>query len=429
MKFLLPLIFILGPLFSKPNEESAARKIDAMVKSDLARRKLTPNPVVNDLTYLRRATLAITGRIPSYAEIKAFEAATGETKYSDMVKRLVDSPGYENMIFNFNADLLRLRTHVDGIRNLQPYREWLHAAIKENKPYNEMVMELLTSTGNMHENPATGYYFRDYGMPLDNLALTVQVFLGTRIQCSQCHNHPTQKWKQAEFYKLASLSNTATRANARSDEFLGEMRKNSRKTGDRNPEVLRQVLRNQIFEPLRVRVNFRNSNVRLPHDYAYKDFKPRAMVKPSVPFGPRQKSKKERIESFAMWVVAKNNTNFSKTMVNRIWQVMYGRGLFEPLDDLIPETVITNKRLLTYLTKLFIEMKYDVKGFVSILAKTQLFRQEVKDKLPNVTKVANFQGPYLRRLSAEQIWDSFVYLLRGYEGDFHPYLSRVQAQN
>ena len=176
-------------------------------------------------------------------------------------------------------------------------------------------------------------------------------------------------------------------------------------------------------------MNFRNSNVRLPHDYAYKDFKPRAMVKPSVPFGPRQKSKKERIESFAMWVVAKNNTNFSKTMVNRIWQVMYGRGLFEPLDDLIPETVITNKRLLTYLTKLFIEMKYDVKGFVSILAKTQLFRQEVKDKLPNVTKVANFQGPYHRRLSAEQIWDSFVYLLRGYEGDFHPYLSRVQAQN
>src|SRR5690606_10308572 len=143
-------------------------------------------------------------------------------------------------------------------------------SLRDNKPYDQFVRELITAEGYTWDNGAAGYYLRDPGMPLDNMSNTVQVFLGTQLVCAQCHNHPFDSWTQMEYYQLAAFTYGIDTRDRNAPKFR-ELQK-MRREGDMDREVVRAASR--ILRPLAYRVNETNRKLRLPRDYAYDDAKP-----------------------------------------------------------------------------------------------------------------------------------------------------------
>ena len=189
---------------------TAADRIDQFIEAGYAANDVEAHPEVSDETFVRRIYLDIAGRIPTREESKTFLADTGANKRNRLINQLLESEAYVHHFFNYWSDLLRAKTRISGNGNSTPagmaYLEWIKDALRDNMPYDEMARALIAADGQSWNNGAVGYYLRDYGMPLDNLALTSQVFLGTQIVCAQCHDHPFDEWTQMDYYKMAAFT-------------------------------------------------------------------------------------------------------------------------------------------------------------------------------------------------------------------------------
>ena len=187
MKAFTRTLFITLGLVITANANEASQQIDALLAKDWQQHKLTANPPASDETLVRRLYLDIIGRIPTLQEAQAFLSSTDKDKRAKLIDQLLASDGYSQRMFHFWADLLRVQTRANsgqGDMTSKPYLEHVKRRIRENMPYDAFVRELLTAQGKVWDNPAIGYYMRDIGMPLDNLANTTRVFLGTRIECA-----------------------------------------------------------------------------------------------------------------------------------------------------------------------------------------------------------------------------------------------------
>ncbi len=186
----------------------AIKKIDKLVQAGLDKNRMTRGAAIDDTVFVRRAYLDIIGRIPTIEESENFLGSTYERKREQLIADLLDSDGHVSHAYNFWADVLRINNALGGNSGQAEaaYQLWLKKAIEENRPYDQVVREMVASTGKIWENGAVGYYIRDRGMPLDNMSNTVRVFLGTRLECAQCHNHPFDKWTQMDYYKMAAFS-------------------------------------------------------------------------------------------------------------------------------------------------------------------------------------------------------------------------------
>ena len=200
-------------LFGKPlSPKDAAKvavKIDELVTRGLIAAKITQNPEIDDSTFLRRAYLDIAGRNPTLKEIHAFVDNSSANKRTELIDRLIYSEAFVSHTFNYWADILRAITNMPRHIHGGNYIDYIKESIRNNKPYDQFVYELLTSEGAAYEdgNGSTGYYLRDETMPLENMSNTMKVFLGTNMTCAQCHDHPYDDWTQADFYKLAAFTN------------------------------------------------------------------------------------------------------------------------------------------------------------------------------------------------------------------------------
>ncbi|MCB1211942.1 MAG: DUF1549 domain-containing protein, partial [Verrucomicrobiales bacterium] len=206
--------------------QKKASQIDAMVNENLAKQKITANAPASDEVFVRRVYLDIVGRIPTLKETTDFLASTEGDKRAKLIDTLLASDGYTQNFFNFWADILRLKSQsVGGGQSLPAgyaYANWLQKSLEDNKPYDQMVKELVTANGKTYENGAVGFYIRDYNMPLDNMAVTTQIFLGTSMVCAQCHNHPFDKWTQMDYYQMAGHSYGMTGSNGLTNPLLAQ---------------------------------------------------------------------------------------------------------------------------------------------------------------------------------------------------------------
>ncbi|MBL8898448.1 MAG: DUF1549 domain-containing protein, partial [Planctomycetes bacterium] len=189
-----------APATAERDHAKFAAAIDRLVDADLARAGVPANPPSDDATFVRRAYLQIVGRIPTAEEARAFLADRSAEKRTQLIDRLLVSPGHESHLFTWYADLLRAKSRLANQISGEPYLHWIKSAVAANEPYDQIARDLLTASGAAHarENGETGYYLRDRGMPEDNMANTARVFLGTRLECAQCHNHPFDKWTQKD---------------------------------------------------------------------------------------------------------------------------------------------------------------------------------------------------------------------------------------
>ena len=390
------------------NVKKSAARIDELIEAHLQYLRMEPNPMTNDAQFVRRVHLDITGTIPTYEDAKAFIESTEPNKRAKLIDDLLNSPGYVSHSYNFWANILRLTDRPNNNVIGECYLEWIKDSLSKNTPYDKWVHEMLTAEGKIWDNPAVGYTLRDAGMPLDAMNNTVRVFLGTQIGCAQCHDHPFDKWTQRDFYEIAAYTfGTQTR---RGGFNLGKLREELKKIDPKNRGggTFARLVNANSFE---VWEN-KNQQLKLPHDYAYEDGKPGDHVEPSPIFGDAGQLKKDdsRREIFAKWLTSPNNPRFAGTIANRLWKRVMGAGLLEPEDDIQDESTPENRPLMGLLVSEMIRLKFDQKEFLRILYNTRTYQRQASLTENPDGQVYHFPGPTLRRMSAEQVWDSILTL-------------------
>lgn len=416
--------------------QAKAKEIDQLVSAKLTKEKIQPNAPVSDEVFVRRIYLDIAGRIPTLRETNEFLADATANKRALLIERLLNSDGYVQNFTNYWSDILRVKSQLT-MGNSQPagaaYSNWLRESLKSNKPYDEMVREMLTASGKTYENGAVGYYIRDYNMPLDNMAVTTQVFLGTSMVCAQCHNHPFDKWTQMDYFQMAAHSYGMTGTNGLANPllakaFYGNSTKKTKKgiptLTAKLPEGLerRDMTRamSEILRPLRYNTVLDETDKRglqLPHDYQYTDAKPKQVIEPMIPAafskdGKIVKDGEKPIVSYAQWMASKDNPRFTLVIANRLWKKVMGIGLIEPVDEITDSTVPSNPQLMTYLEETMKAVNYDMKAYLGILYNSATYQRAAYAKDVELGEVYHFPGPLLRRMTAEQIWDSMVTLYK-----------------
>ena len=416
--------------FLSANEDLSiyTKRVDSLISAYHNNNKVALNPRANDSVFVRRSYLNIVGRIPTASETTRFINSKEKYKRSKLINNLISSEGYVSHQYNWWADILRVNTRMQGQSpaNGIAYANWIKRSIRENKSYDNFVKDLITAEGMIDENGAVGFYLRDRGMELDHLATTAQVFLGTQLVCAQCHDHPFDDWSQMDYYQLAAFS-TPVRSVRRTESMdrAIQIAQNELKVPRGNKGKVNAIRKNKTRELQRafqgLTDNFRNSIVRetktplkLPDDYQYDDAKPNEVIFPATPFGKSIKVKNghSRVEAYADWMTSPENPRFTKTIVNRMWKKVFGVGLYEPVDKIDDSTEPFDAQLMAYLEELVVDLEYDMRKFNAVLYNTDAFSRESQSFELNSGEGFHFQGPRLQRMSAEQIWDSFVSMIR-----------------
>ena len=398
---LAPRAGSVPPNQSKEFQLEAAKKIDKFVGAEFRRKSSRPLGVATDEQFLRRAYLTATGRIPTYEEAIAFLDDGDADKRTKLIDKLVSSDGFDMHMFNWWADLLRA---TDSFQNTSgtPYIKWIKDSISENTPYDQMVHQLVSATGGGWQNGAVGYYVRDKGMLKDNMANTTRIFLGTRIECAQCHNHPFYDWKQMDFYEMAAFTSGIKGAKENLASYL-QKKEDDLDAKDRELRDVSRLVRYAVFDFSIADTG--KGTIALPKDYKYRDGKPGEMVGGKTLFGKtvrvstRAKSNDpgEARQKFAEWVSSEDNPRFTKVITNRMWKRVMGTGIFEPLDNFSDASEPSNPALMAYLEELMRDLDYDLQAFQRVLFNTYAFQLspdpvQIPDRAPY-----DFKGRQLKR--------------------------------
>ncbi len=405
---------------SPPN---IARRIDRYISEGLKEAGRAPNPMTTDAQFVRRAYLEITGTIPTYGQTVEFLESTGPNKRKALIDKLLDSEEYVSHTFNWYADQLRVISKLRDYINYEPYIQWIKESIEEDMPWDVFVRRLIEAEGTIFEDPASGWFLRDYGMPLNNLSATASLFLGTEITCAQCHDHPFEDWTQMDFYKLAA--------------FLGQRKDNlSSKeynlTYNERLEAIEEEIRTIKGDPdfgyensIRQILSFNrwasiddpSKTLTLPHDYKYDDAAPESVVTPGTLFGEDVKIENYETprKAFSAWMTAKENPRFALAISNRIWNWAFGLPLHGPMDNVADINHAQNPELLKFLGQAMEDLDFSVKDLRRSIYYSKAWQREATTTGVTEVEVGRneypFPGPILKRMTAEQLWDSYMTLL------------------
>lgn len=421
------LLLVLSASGDQKTDMNAAAQIDKAINLAISKLRLRATPNLNDLEFFRKVSLDTIGRIPTLKEIEDFQKMSGPDKRYRIIEKLQKTPGYVSHNYNFWANALRFFNKGLGAMPTA-YGLYIKQSINKNKNYDKWVHELVSSTGSIFSDneAAVGYYMRDKGMPLDNLANTMKLFLGTDISCAQCHDHPFDRWSQMDFYQLAAFTDGISfKRNKESQDAYNQYKKK-----EKNAQKV--IVSRLITEVLNGGVvNTGNGTIKLPHDYSYDDGKPNQLITARFPYGPQpnlpkassktgKKSKKDRYaktkgvgsrEMFADWIVADHNGMFSKTIVNRMWYKLMGDFLIgKNLTNFSSKASGSNKYLVATLVKVMKYVKYDLRHFEKIVMMTKAYQRKGRIRDLKLSEKNYFEAPMTKRLSAEQMWDSMQVL-------------------
>ena len=410
------------------------QKINEIIDKKLLQQQKGYNPRLNDFLYARRIFIDLTGTIPTYKELVNFVNQKNKNKRTFLINKLLESEGYVSHTYNYFADLLRIQTKIPGQKTYSAlFSGWLKDSIHRDKPYNHMVYEMITASGSLIENPASGYLLRDKDMKLDHVAFMTKIFLAKDIACAQCHDHPSEDWTQKQYYAFAtflseleignnidSSKNSKSKLIAEKEKHLHHPKFRSavfnkyKKISEANVKVkeLRTSFKKMINGNQLSAFDNPKSELPLPDDYQYADAKPGDILEPDFIVGnslggSKKKSKREQL---AYWLAHPGNGWFSMAIANRMWARFMGKGVAEPLHNIEIEKC-SNPELLKTLSEIMVALDFDLRAFSWVIVHTKAY-----NRLATRTKIEKnedyfFPGPILRRMSAEQIWDSLVTLM------------------
>lgn len=419
---------------------ASARQIDGLLAKQLKANGFSSfnEPLPDDL-FVRRVYLDIAGRIPTREEFLKFAESGREDKRQALIDDLLLSPGYASNLFNYFADMYRLHASDfnNGIR-MDPYMQWWRDQLKSNRPYDEVVVDMITAEGNVGQNPAAGFILRDTGMEFDAFSNFGQVMLGIDISCAQCHDHPFDEWTQGDFYQMAAFFGNTQRSIRR---YGGGMMSGAVTMMPNAPEDWQQQFQEWAYSEKGVAPPPDNTGNRfrffvsalgwnvtdnetletvLPHDFIGSGGKPNEVANPRTLIGAAaKKGGKTRREAVAEWLTAPENPRFALVIANRMWERAFGRALVGPVSDFSDGMIAkaSQPEVLQFVTREMQRVDYDLREFMRILYNTRAYQSLATTEEPDWADAYYFQGPVLRRMRAEQAWDSMMVLANGAEID------------
>ena len=301
-----------------------------------------------------------------------------------------------------------------------------------NRPWNEVVYDMLTAKGSLATSGPAGYLMRAPGMPLDNLSNTLTIFLGANVSCAQCHDHPLAQWTQQEFYEMAAFFGS-------SEVSARDPRKISKRLS--TPALSKQDLILVVAQNMASITDLEEQELVYPEDYAYDHASPGDPVVPMLlswggddykgaAYDVDTESPAALRASFASWMTHPENPRFATTIANRLWKKNFGIAVQEPVEDMDDPRLASNPELLAFLGKIVVAANFDLREYQRVLYNTKTYQAEAS-VTPPIGDIDDypFPGPVLRRMTAEQAWDSIQTLIAGtkidtYETDYSHHVTK-----
>ncbi len=346
--------------------------VDTLVNTKLKKLRIAPSAVCDDATFLRRVTLDITGTLPSPEEVRKFLTNSTPKKREAVIDDLLTRKEFVDVWVMKWAELLQVRSADQQLqmsfKSALQYFDWLEDQIARNVPVDVMVKSLLTATGPSFEEPAANFYKveRDTLKLSENVA---QAFMGVRVQCAQCHNHPFDRWTMNDYYSFAA--------------FFAQV---GRKSGEDPRET----------------IVYNNGSGGVKHLVSGKDMPPKFLggAQPEIPKGA------DRRQVLADWLVSTENPYFARNLSNIVWAHFFGKGIVDPVDDVRVSNPASNPELLDALAAKLTEYRFDFKKLVRDICLSRTYQLS---PIPNDTNAAderNFARGGIRRIRAEILLDA-----------------------
>ena len=411
-----------------------------------------PMPIANDATFLRRVYVDLIGRIPTEDEIRSFAKLPKQTRRATLVDELLQHERFADTWTVFYSDMLRLRSNADGGAAAIAF---VHKAIQDGMPYDELARRFISANGKAGATPEVGFVLGDNADPMALAGATSQVFLGVRVACAQCHDHPFDVWTQHDFYGLAAyfgktrrvetqFTNTVYTTEADQSMILwppeGTGEASERKPmPPRFPFTLAQTDSPSRYisrlEQLRAEKALAlNANKKKKPDASVDDLL--ASLDKKVDIAARGKkrntldvaaeakrdarnlkigsgmaSQSELRAELAKLITDPKNRYFSRSFANRVWAHLVGRGIIEPIDDLSDNNEPSHPKTLDYLSEEFVAHGYDLKTLVRMIVTSTPYQRSHVYGIDEVTQTEledAFLATPMRRMLSEVIYDSVV---------------------
>ncbi len=342
--------------------------IDQAVFAKLNRMRVSPSEPCTDSEFIRRAYLDVIGVLPTPAETESFLNNPSADRRARLVDALLTRPEfYDYWTLKF-ADILRANGRLIQNKGTYVFTRWIKAQLEQNTPMDRFVRELLTADGSSYKNPAANYY-RISRDPENSVETTAQLFLGVRIQCAKCHNHPFERWTQDDYYGFAA--------------FFSRVRQKKGPLPD--DEVIFTAGSGDVRQP-------RTGQV----------MKPKALGGPSYDDAPNG----DRRVALAAWLTGPENPFFARSLVNRVWYHLIGRGIVEPVDDFRDSNPASNDELLDALATGFVKSGYDLKTLIRAILNSRTYQLSARTNELNADDTLYFSHAYTKLLPAEVLLDA-----------------------
>ncbi|MFK7736194.1 MAG: DUF1549 domain-containing protein, partial [Pirellulaceae bacterium] len=342
--------------------------VDELVNAKLQQLQYLPAETCSDNEFLRRVSLDLLGILPTVKETTAFLEDTNERKRERLVDALLQREEYAKFWSLKWGDLLRMTSKLVGDEGVYKYHRWVEQSLHANMPYDQFAKELLTGTGSTLANPPANFYRTSTDMN-ECVETISQVFLGARLQCAKCHNHPFERWTQDNYYGLGAFFNRVQR---RKTGRPGEMFVYTSFSGD-----VKQPRTGQVMDPWLPQVG----SIESPDDT-------------------------DRRIAFADWLVNPENPYFARIEANRIWSQLFARGIVDPIDDFRDSNPPSNAALLDALAEDFVESGYDRKHLLRVILNSRTYQASYQTTEFNQEDTKYFSHQEPRLLGAEQLLDA-----------------------
>ncbi len=336
--------------------------VDKLVDDKLKQLQYLPSPTCSDQVFIRRLSLDLTGMLPSVALTRAFLKDSSPDKRENLIRNFLNTEEYARFWALKKADLMRVSLAKLKQKEAEGFSRWIVDAVRSNMPYDQFARTILTSSGSVEKSPSAGYFL---AIPTteERTELTAQVFIGSRLECAKCHNHPFENWTMRDYYSLGAVF-------ARTQASNGTVR--LARTGESLLPTTKEVM---------------------------------------MPWGlPKhatiESSNMDRRSLFVEWLTKKGNPFFAKVEVNRIWSELTGRGIVEPVDDFRSSNPPSNKLLLDALAQEFERSGYDRKQIIKLICSSQTYQRSTQTNKFNESDDVLFSHARIRELTAEQLKDA-----------------------
>ena len=413
--------------------------------------KLDPMPVIDDLTFLRRVYCDLISRIPTVDEVAAFEADSSKNKRAELIDNLIKDGRFVDRWTVFYADMFRLRAQADGGGAALA---WVHQAVAEGMPHDEICRRLITTNGKAGAAPEVAFVLGDNADPMALAGVTSQVFMGVRVSCAQCHDHPFDVWTQENFYGFAAyfgktkrVENQFTRtiyANEGDQSVVlwppeGKAKPEERKpmkpsfpfemtSGTETPEYIARLntlrAKQKAERDALAKAGTKDSDVddllaeASENEQKAKGKKLEDDITKEAKKDAKSLNNKAGMYATSEWrqelanlVTSPRNRFFAKNMANRVWADLVGRGIVDPIDDFSDNNPASHPKLLDYLADEFVASGFDLRSLVSLIVNSDVYQRAhvygaEEQKQTELEK--SFLATPMRRMLSETLYDSIV---------------------